>query len=56
MEKVGCEYMTTEHLGLGVQLSYLSTRYKAPDGFHLQKNETYGYEHISLLAGLRFYF
>lgn len=56
LARIGCEYMVTDHLGFGMQLQTIQARFEKPEGFQLERNESYGYDRIGLQVGARFYF
>lgn len=53
---IGCEYKTCRNFSFGIELSYRSDRFSKPEGYQLKDDEFYGFKHISLLVGPRFYF
>lgn len=53
---VGCDYKTHRNFSFGAELRYRSDRFSKPEGYQLKDDEFYGFKHISLLIGPRFYF
>ena len=53
---VGCDYKICRYVGIGAELRYRSDRFSKPKGYQLKDDEFYGFKHISLLIGPRFYF
>lgn len=52
----GASYMFDSHFGLGFDLSYLWTAFKSPRGWDPIKDGRWGMDHLTLNAGLRYYF
>ena len=53
---VGCDYKICRYVGIGAEIRYRTDRFPAPESVKLKDNESFGYKHISLLIGPRFYF
>ncbi len=53
---VGCDYKICRYVGIGAELRYRTDRFSKPEGYQLKDDEFYGFKHISLLIGPRFYF
>ena len=53
---VGCDYKICRWFGLGADIRYRTDRFSPPKGVNLRDDEFYGFKHISLLVGPRFYF
>lgn len=53
--QIGAEYKLAKHVGVGVQLSYLTMRLDRPEGYDTSKYKFYGVKRFDLMAGLRFY-
>lgn len=53
---VGCDYKICRWFGFGADIRYRSDRFSTPKDVKLKDNEFYGFKHISLLIGPRFYF
>ena len=53
---VGCDYKICRWFGFGADIRYRTDRFSTPKGVNLRDDEFYGFKHISLLIGPRFYF
>ena len=53
--QIGAEYKLAKHVGVGIQLSYLTMRLDRPEGYDTSKYKFYGVKRFDLMAGLRFY-
>lgn len=49
------EYVVTERIGIGLELSDIISRYPGADKTNLPKNVDYGLDHVGLLLGIRVY-
>lgn len=56
LTRLGVEYAISKHFALGADWNMMSRTFSAPKDFHLDKNERYGFDSMSLTAGMRFYF
>ena len=56
LTRLGVEYVLGNHFALGVDWNMMRRTFSAPKDFHLEKNERYGFDSMSLTAGMRFYF
>ena len=56
LTRLGLEYVLSNHFALGMDWNMLTRTFSAPEGYHLEKNERYGFDSMSLTAGMRFYF
>ena len=56
LTRLGVEYVLGNHFALGVDWNMMRRTFSAPTDFHLEKNERYGFDSMSLTAGMRFYF
>lgn len=56
LDKIGIDYLISDNCGIGLEVNYISHRFSAPKGFEMNKNESYGYNTISLGVGFRYYF
>jgi hypothetical protein len=50
------EYVVSNHFALGIDWNTMSRTFPTPSGIPMEKNERYGFDSMSLTAGLRFYF
>ena len=56
LTRLGVEYAISKHFAIGADWNMMSRTFSAPKDFHLEKNERYGFDSMSLTAGMRFYF
>ena len=54
--RLGVEYVVSNHFALGIDWNTMSRTFPTPSGIPMEKNERYGFDSMSLTAGLRFYF
>ena len=56
MMRIGLEWRVAHQLALGPQINIFTMSMKKPEGIELEKNDTYGIQHVGLQVGLRYYF
>ena len=56
LSRIGVEYILRDHFAFGIDWNMLTRTFSAPEGYYLEKNERYGFDSMSLTAGMRFYF
>ena len=56
MMRIGLEWRIARQLALGPQINMFTMTMKKPEGLELDKNDTYGIQHMGLQVGLRYYF
>lgn len=56
LTRLGVEYAMSDHIAIGADWNLMTRTFSAPKDFHLEKNQRYGFDSMSLTAGMRFYF
>lgn len=58
MGRMGVDYCISKHFGIGLNVNAVTSRFSRPDeaDYYMDKNEAYGIQRISVMAGLKYYF